>query len=145
MRALQVISRRDLVRRFQATNSTKLNPLIGREHEIETFCQKWRFACGGAGQVALVSGKAGIGKSRLIEELRLQTATEPGTALQYNALLTMTRVRFYPVFRQLQKAAGLRLDDVDDMKLEKVARVLRDPSDLSLKLVAYLLSIPFKN
>lgn len=144
VRAWQVMSTRELVSRFMATDRTKLNPLIGREQDFETLCEKWRFARGGAGQVVLVSGEAGIGKSRLIEELRLRIANEPSTTLRYQCSPYHETSAFYPVIRQLQRTAGLRPEDPDDLKLDKVARVLRNPSDLSLKLAASLLSIPFE-
>lgn len=144
VRAWQVMSTRELVSRFMATDSTKLNPMIGREQDYETLFEKWRFARGGAGQLVLVSGEAGIGKSRLIEELRVRIASEPSTTLRYQCSPYHETSAFYPVIRQLQRSAGLRPDDPDDIKLDKISRVLRNPSDLSLKLAASLLSIPFE-
>ncbi|MCG7519789.1 adenylate/guanylate cyclase domain-containing protein [Ruegeria sp. Ofav3-42] len=143
--AWQVTGTRRTLSRFMAADSGPMNSLIGREHEYKTLHGKWAQASGGQGQVVLVSGEAGIGKSRLIEELRLKVGDARSGHLRFQCSPYHETSAFYPVIRQLENAADLRADDTDDVKLEKVAKTLGAPSIDTLKLAAALLSIPFED
>ncbi|WP_170409137.1 adenylate/guanylate cyclase domain-containing protein [Ruegeria atlantica] len=143
--AWQVTRTRKTISRFMTAESAALSPLIGRDAEYDVLRSKWALACAGQGQVALVSGEAGIGKSRLIEELRLGVADTEVLQMRFQCSPYHETSALYPVIRQLENAADLRADDTDGARLKKIAGHLGDPSDHVLKLAAGLLSVPFED
>ncbi len=143
--AWQVTRARETVSRFMAIDDVLLKPLVGRSVELEALNDKWELASGGIGQVVLVSGEPGIGKSRLVEEFRQSIADYSHTQTRYQCSPYHFATAFYPVVRQLESAANLRADEPSHVKLEKIRDVLGDQSDEALKLAATLLSIPFED
>ena len=130
--------------RFEAMHSTGLTALVGREEELELLVRRWSKAKSGEGQVVLLSGEAGIGKSRLTAALLERLATEPHTRLRYFCSPQHTDSAFYPIIGQMERAAGLAHDDTPQAKLDKLDAVLAQTST-SLQdaaLFAEMLSLP---
>jgi predicted ATPase len=105
-----------------------LTELVGREEELELLLRRWSRARSGEGQVVLLSGEAGIGKSRLTAALLERLATEPHTRLRYFCSPQHTDSAFYPIIRQTERAAGLAHDDTTQAKLDKLDAVLAQTS-----------------
>jgi len=95
--------------RFEALHGQGLTALVGREEEFEILLRRWQRARGGEGQVVLVSGEAGIGKSRLTAALLERLAGEPHTRLRYFCSPQHTDSAFYPIIGQLERAAASRI------------------------------------
>jgi class 3 adenylate cyclase/predicted ATPase len=110
--------------RFEALHTTGLTAIVGREEELELLLRRWSRAKTGEGQVVLLSGEAGIGKSRLTAALLERLATEPHTRLRYFCSPQHTDSAFYPIISQMERAAGLAHDDTTQAKLDKLDAVL---------------------
>ena len=110
--------------RFEALHSSGLMPLVGREEELELLLRRWSRAKSGEGQVVLISGEAGIGKSRLTAELLERLAGEPHTRLRNFCSPQHTDSALYPIISQLERAAGFAHDDTPKAKLNKLAALL---------------------
>jgi hypothetical protein len=93
--------------RFEALHATGLIELVGREEELELLSRRWSKAKTGEGQVVLLSGEAGIGKSRLTAALLESIASEPHTRLRYFCSPQHTDSALYPIIGQIGRAAGL--------------------------------------
>ena len=117
---------------------------MGREEEIELLMRRWGRAKTGEGQVVLISGEAGIGKSRLTAALLENLASELHTRLRYFCSPQHTDSAFYPVIGQIERAAGFARDDTLELKLNKLDALLALTSapKQDVALVAELLSIP---
>ena len=89
--------------RFEALHATGLTELVGREEELELLLRRWSKAKSGEGQVVLLSGEPGIGKSRLTAALMEQVATEPHTRLRYFCSPQHTDSALYPITRTYLK------------------------------------------
>ena len=96
--------------RFEALHATGLTDLVGREEELELLLRRWSRAKSGEGQVVLLSGEAGIGKSRLTAALLERLATEPHTRLRYFCSPQYTDSAFFPIVSQMERAAGFAHD-----------------------------------
>ncbi len=132
--------------RFEAAHrSAGLTPLVGRAEEIDLLLRRWEQARSGEGQVALVSGEPGIGKSRTTHTLRERIAARPHIAVSYQCSPFQTLSALYPVIDQLERAAGLTREDSVDRKLDKIEALLaqgsEDPRSVAA-LFAQLLSLP---
>jgi class 3 adenylate cyclase/predicted ATPase len=114
--------------RFEALHSTNLTALVGREEEFELLLRRWSRAKTDEGQVVLLSGEAGIGKSRLTAAVLERLATEPHTRLRYFCSSQHTDSAFYPIIGQMVRAAGLAHDDKPQAKLDKLDAVLAQTS-----------------
>src|SRR6202035_4016879 len=90
--------------RFEAMHVSGLSDLVGREEEFDLLLRRWSKAKTGEGQVVLLSGEAGIGKSRLTAALLERLATEPHTRLRYFCSPQHTDSAFYPIMSQMQRA-----------------------------------------
>ena len=110
--------------RFEALHGTSLTPLVGREKEIELLLQRWRRAQAGEGQAVLLSGEAGIGKSRLLVGLIERIASEPQTRLHYFCSPQHTDSPLYPIIRQFEHAAQFGHADAAGARLAKLNKVL---------------------
>ena len=110
--------------RFEAMHAITLTALVGREEELELLLRRWSRAKTGEGQVVLLSGEAGIGKSRLTAALLERLASEPHTRLRYFCSPRHTDSAFYPIISQIERAAGLAHDDTTQAKLDKLDTVL---------------------
>ena len=99
------------VSRFEAFHASGLTALVGREEETELLLRYWSKVKGGEGQVVLLSGEAGIGKSRLTAALR-SLSGEPQTRLRYFCSPQHTHSAFYPIIGQMERAAELSRDDL---------------------------------
>ncbi len=130
--------------RFEALHANGLTALVGREEEVELLLRRWARAKTGEGQVVLLSGEAGIGKSRLTAALLESVAAEPHTRLRYFCSPQHTDSAFYPIIGQMERAAGLGYDDKPQAKLDKLDAVLAQtstsPEDAAL--FAEMLSLP---
>ena len=130
--------------RFEALHATGLTALVGREEELELLLRRWSRAKTGEGQVVLLSGEAGIGKSRLTAALMESIASEPHTRLRYFCSRQHTDSALYPIIAQMERAAGVAHDDALEAKLAKLDVVLAQTSTSkqNAALLAELLSLP---
>jgi class 3 adenylate cyclase len=130
--------------RFEALHGKDLTELVGREGELELLLRPWSNAKAGEGQVALLSGEAGIGKSRLTTALMERITQEPHTRLRYFCSPQHTDSALHPIIEQMKRAAGLARDDGPSTRLDKLDAVLaRTGSRVEdMALFAEMLSIP---
>ena len=130
--------------RFEALHTAGLTALVGREEELELLLRRWSRAKTGEGQVVLLSGEAGIGKSRLTAALLERLAGEPHTRLRYFCSPQHTDSALYPIIGQMERAAGLAHDDKPQAKLDKLDAVLAQTSTSTedAALFAEMLSLP---
>ena len=130
--------------RFDAFHAGGLTELVGREEEVELILRRWSKAKSGEGQVVLLNGEAGIGKSRLTAALMEHLANEPHTRLRYFCSPQHTDSALYPIISQMERAAGFTHDDNMQAKLDKLdavlAKSLTPPQDAAL--LADMLSLP---
>jgi class 3 adenylate cyclase/predicted ATPase len=130
--------------RFDALHMTNLTALVGREEEFEALLRRWSRAKSGEGQVVLISGEAGIGKSRLTAALLERLAAEPHTRLRYFCSPQHTDSVLHPIIGQMERAAGLAYNDRPQVKLDKLdaalAQTSTSPRDAAL--FSEMLSLP---
>ena len=114
--------------RFEALHTSGVTELVGREEELELLLRRWSKAKTGEGQVVLLSGEAGIGKSRLIAALLENLAIEPHTRLRNFCSPQHTDSALYPTIGQIERAAGFMRDDTTQTKLDKLDALLAQSS-----------------
>jgi TOMM system kinase/cyclase fusion protein len=131
--------------RLDVVSPCGLTPLVGREAEVALLRERWAQARDGLGQVVLLNGEAGIGKSRLVQILQEHIAAEPHTRLEWRCSPYMQQSPLHPVIEQLHRLLHWRPDDAPAEKLRTLEETLA-AYDLALPemvpLFAALLSLP---
>jgi len=144
VQAYQVLRPSAIESRFEALRGISA-PLIGREEEIVQLLRLWGRAKSGDGQVVLISGEPGIGKSRIIATVQERIESEPHIRLCYFCSPYHTDSALHPTICQLERAAGFEREDTPEAKLDKLKTLLA-PTTPTLRddvaLLAELLSIP---
>ncbi len=112
--------------RFEAARGDSLTRLVGRDHELGILKERWALAKEDEGQVVLLSGEAGIGKSRLVQDFRDELGDQVRFNLHYQCSPLHTNSAFYPVIHRLQKAAGFTRTDSTDEKLDKLEILMKE-------------------
>jgi class 3 adenylate cyclase len=131
--------------RFEALRSGDVGALIGREHELALLLDRWEMAKSGEGQVVLLSGEAGIGKSRIVLALRERLRSEPRFRIGYYCSPHHVNSALWPVVAQLQRAAGYLREDAPSLKLEKLERLVGKAGEFgedAALLLAELMGLP---
>jgi predicted ATPase len=130
--------------RFEALRASGLTDLVGREEEVELLARRWTRVKSGEGQVVLLSGEAGIGKSRLIAALLERLASEPHARLRYFCSPQHSDSALYPIISEMERATGYAHDDTPQAKLNKLDAFLARSltSRLDAALFAEMLSVP---
>ena len=130
--------------RFDAFHASGVTELVGREEELELLLRRWSKAKGGEGQVVLLSGEPGIGKSRLTAALLERLIPEPHMRLRYFCSPQHTDSPLYPIISQMERAARFTHTDTEQVKLDKLDAVLAlaSTSKQDAALFAEMLSLP---
>ncbi|HEX9440624.1 MAG TPA: AAA family ATPase, partial [Roseiflexaceae bacterium] len=143
VRAWRVLREGTMESRFEALHAAVLTPLVGREEELELLGRCWDRARTGTGQVVLLAGEAGIGKSRLVAALQEHIEGEPHTRLRYFCSPRHQDSALYPFIAQLQRTAGFEREDTPGIRLDKLRATLSpaSPPEEDVAILAELLSI----
>jgi predicted ATPase len=130
--------------RFEALRGSALTPLVDRDEEIDLLVRSWARTKTGDGQVVLVSGEPGLGKSRITATLEERLHAEPHLRLRYFCSPYHQDSALFPFIDQLGRASGFMRDDSSAAKLDRLeALVARaTPPDEDVALLADLLSLP---
>jgi class 3 adenylate cyclase/predicted ATPase len=145
VRAFRVLGEGTAEGRFEALHEAGMTPLVGRAHELGLLLERWQQARRGDGQVVLVAGEPGIGKSRLVGALRERLAGESHLPLSQYCLPFHQTSALYPIIALLERAARFGHDDGPAEKLDKLEALLsrgREDTATIVPLIAALLSIP---
>jgi class 3 adenylate cyclase len=145
VRAWAVSGGRRAESRFDATRSEHLTALIGRDEEMEILLRRWNRVKAGEGQVVLVSGEPGLGKSRLVRELETRIGDDSHYRLSHQCSPYHTNSALYPVIERLERAARFEDGDTAEAKLAKLEALIElsgKPARDIAPLFASLLSIP---
>ncbi len=139
----QVLRPSGVESRFEALRGRSLSPLIGRDEEIDLILRRWTRAKAGNGQIVLIAGEPGIGKSRIVAELEERLRVEPHLRLRYFCSPYYQNSALFPVIEQLGRAAGFARNDSPAARLDKLkallARAATPQEDIAL--LADLLSL----
>lgn len=145
VQAWRVVGDAEVESRFEAAHGSNLTDLVGREHELGLLHEGWGRSKGGEGQVVLLSGEAGIGKSRTVQDFRNHIGDKPALHHYYQCSPHHTNSAFHPVVQRLRREAGFSSADEVETKLDKLEAFL-EKSGLDIDQVApvfaALLSLP---
>ena len=131
--------------RFEVSVQKGLIPLVGRESELGLLQQRWEQAKAGAGQVVLLSGEPGIGKSRLVQELKEHVSAQGATRIEFRCSPYHQNTALYPITEHLQRLLQFQSAETPQTKLAKLTQLLsqyRFPKAETLPLLAALFSLP---
>jgi class 3 adenylate cyclase len=143
--AYRVLGESGAQSRFEAAVTAGLTPLVGREHEVGLLTERWEQAKQGTGQVVLLSGEAGIGKSRLVQRLKEQVTAEGATRIEFRCSPYHQNSAFYPIIEHLQRLLQFVPHEAPQARVAKLTQVLaryRFPQADTLPLLAAVLSLP---
>lgn len=144
VRAWRGLGKTEAASRSEVVYAKALSPLIGRDEELGLLVRRWHEVKAGEGRVVLLSGDAGIGKSRLLAALDERLACEPHVSLRYFCSPHHQDSPLYPVIARLEREAGFVRSDSAADRLAKLEAVLAPtaPPPEDIALFAALLSIP---
>ena len=144
IRRWQVLGESVVASRFEALRGSELTPLVGRDEEIELLLRRWERAKAGDGQIMLVSGEAGIGKSRIVAAFEERLHAEAHLRLRYFCSPYHQDSALFPIIDQLGQVAGFAREDPPALKLEKLEALLARaaPPDDGVAFLADLMSLP---
>jgi class 3 adenylate cyclase/predicted ATPase len=141
----RILGERAAQSRLDVGSVTGLTPLVGRDAEMTLLLERWAQSREGMGQVVLLSGEAGIGKSRLVEVLRERAHSEGATRIVFRCSPYHQNSALYPVIDHLQRFLQWQRDDTPEARLDKLEQALqtsRLPLAEVVPLFAALLSVP---
>jgi class 3 adenylate cyclase/DNA-binding winged helix-turn-helix (wHTH) protein/tetratricopeptide (TPR) repeat protein len=141
----QVLGASAVSSRFEAVVTTGLTPLVGREEELGLLHRRWAQVLEGHGQVVMLSGEAGIGKSRLVRELHEAIGRDGITRLTFRCSPYHQQSALYPVIAHIQRLVQVRQEDPPETQLARLEQALqrvRLPVAELLPLLAALLALP---
>ena len=145
--AYRITGKRAIESRFDARRTGKRTDFVGRQHELQQMTSLWERAKGGKGQVALVCGEAGIGKSRICGAWLDRITDEPHVAIRYQCSPYHTNSPFYPIINQLEHSARFEQEDAPEVKIKKLEIMLSQAGTATVADIPFfagLLSIPTK-
>jgi len=132
--------------RFEARQSSRLTPFVGRDRELAALQALFEKATLGRGQTVTICGEAGIGKSRLVTALRSSLGEQNFRTLLFQCSSYHTTSPWYPIIRHLEDATGITYDALPALKLEKIEALvdhyLPGQRDAVVPLLATLMSVP---
>jgi class 3 adenylate cyclase/tetratricopeptide (TPR) repeat protein len=143
--ASHVLGESTVESRFEALRSATLSPLVGRDEEVKLLLRRWAQAKDSEGQIVLISGEAGIGKSRIVAALQEQLEAERLVRLRYFCSPHRRDSAFFPIVSQLERAAAIARDDAAATKLDKLATLVLQSGNDAEKMAAVfadLLAVP---
>jgi class 3 adenylate cyclase/tetratricopeptide (TPR) repeat protein len=126
--------------RFEALRSGTLSPIVGRDRELELMRECWAETRAGTGQMILVSGEAGIGKSRITQAVVDAIAEDQHTRITYQCSPYHADSAFYPLIQHLSFVAGFTSNDGPDARLDKLEVLLGVEND-AMKLIAPMMGL----
>lgn len=145
-RAFRVLGPGRAASRFEALHAKELDPIVGREAELAVLLDRWRRAKAGEGQVVLISGEPGIGKSRIVLAFGEALGREPVATLSHFCSPHHMDSALFPVIGQIERAAGFAPEDGPETKLARLEAFLGPHADRlgaeAMALLASLLSLP---
>lgn len=145
VRAWDVVRKRDIDSRYEAKHPGGALPLVGRQEELGLLLRSWEASKEGHGQVVLIQGEAGIGKSRLVEALREQLSGQDYVRVLHRCSPYHANSTLYPVIEHLKRVMGWKPEDDAEARLEKLETALKEqsvPLEDAVPLYAELMSLP---
>jgi predicted ATPase len=145
VRVYRILSESGATSRLEVAQPRGFTPLVGRESEVTLLLERWEQAKAGHGQVMLLSGEAGIGKSRLVQTLKDQVANEPHTRWECRNSPYYQNTALYPLTDLFHRTLQWQHDEPFDAKLGKLEQTLsqyRLPLEETVPLFAPLLALP---
>ncbi|HEY7490091.1 MAG TPA: adenylate/guanylate cyclase domain-containing protein [Candidatus Tectomicrobia bacterium] len=145
LQAYRILGESAAQSRLDVAGATGLTPLVGRESEVTLLLERWAQSQEGRGQMVLLRGEAGIGKSRLVEVLHEHVIGQGATRIAFRCSPYHQNSALYPVIDHLQRFLQWQRDDAPETKLDRLEQVLRTyclPLEEVVPLFAALLSVP---
>jgi len=142
LQAWRVLGERTATTRFEAQHMQGLVQFIGRDNEVALLLERWALARDGEGQAVLVSGEAGIGKSRICQTLRDRLAGETAATVLLECSPYFSSSALYPVVQHLERTAGMAPADTPEVRAEKLERLAAALPPASLGCLLRLMGLP---
>ncbi len=121
----RVVELKKLESRFSAQTRSGSAELVGRVGELQILLDRWQSALKGKGQMVLISGDAGIGKSRLVEELMRAVVQTPHELVRMQCSPYHSTSAFHPIAERILRLSGIKPDDAADIRAAKIKSMLK--------------------